>query len=281
MTTDEIEKLPLNHFHPGTRTLSLAVGGCNLRCLYCQNWQQSQTRPERLKTWDLPPKRAAEGAREGDLKTIALTYTEPVAFSEYALRIAAEAHRKGVKVVVASGAYMNPEPMKELAKSVDGMCLALKGFTEDFYRDVIGARLKPVLDALVAAKETGVWLEITTLIVPTLNDDMKTLRRLALWVRKNLGSDTPLHFARFVPDYKLKNLPWTPVPTITRAREEALDVGLKHVYTTNVAPHEGSSTSCPSCKQMLIRRVGFRLLENKLRDGKCCRCKKKLPGVWA
>jgi pyruvate formate lyase activating enzyme len=257
------------------------VGGCNLRCLYCQNWQQSQTRPERLKTWDLPPRRAATGAQEGKLETIALTYTEPVVFSEYALAIAAHTHRRNIKLVVASGAYMNPGPMKELAQNVDGMCLALKGFTETFYRDVIGAKLKPVLDALVAARDTDTWLEVTTLIVPTLNDDMKALRRMAIWIKKNLGAETPLHFARFFPDHKLKNLPWTPPETITRAREVALDVGLKYVYVTNLAPHEGSSTSCPHCKQMLIRRVGFKLTEQKLRDGKCCRCKRKLPGVWA
>jgi len=281
LRTDPIEKLPLNHFRPGSRTLSLAVGGCNLRCLYCQNWQQSQVRPEELKTWDLPPARAAEGALEGDLDTIALTYTEPVSFLEYALAIAEEARRKKVRVVVASGAFLNPRPMKELAGSVDGMCLALKGITEKFYEDVVGGRLTPVLDAIVAAKETGVWLEVVNLIVPTLNDDPKDLRDLALWVKKNLGTETPLHFARFVPDYKLKNLPWTPIETITLAREQALDLGLKFVYTTNVAPHEGSATSCPKCKTVLVRRVGFKILENRVEGGACPRCKSKLPGVWA
>jgi len=279
--TDPIEKLPLNHFRPGTRTLSLAVGGCNLRCLYCQNWQQSMARPESLKTYDLPPDRAASGAEEGGLDTIALTYTEPVAFLEYARLIAAHAHRRGVRVVLASGAFIHPDPMRELARDVDGMCLALKGITEEYYHDVVGGKLKPVLDALVAAKETGVWIEVTNLIVPTLNDDPRLIRRLARWVKANLGADTPLHFARFVPEYKLKNLPWTPVPTITRAREEALDVGLRFVYTTNVAPHEGSATCCPGCKQPLIRRVGFKILENGLRDGACPRCRKALPGVWS
>jgi len=281
LRTDPIEKLPLNHFRPGSRTLSVAVGGCNLRCLYCQNWQQSQVRPEELKTWDLPPARAAEGAVEGELETIALTYTEPVSFLEYAQAIAEEAHRRGVRVVVASGAFINPDPMRELARGVDGMCLALKGITEKFYEDVVGARLKPVLDAIVAAKEEGVWLEIVNLIVPTLNDDPKHLKQLAEWVKKNLGTDTPLHYARFVPDYKLKNLPWTPVPTITRAREQALDLGLKYVYTTNVAPHEGSATNCPKCRTTLVRRVGFKILENRVQDGACPRCKTKLPGVWA
>jgi len=281
LRTDPIEKLPLNHFRPGGRTLSVAVGGCNLRCLYCQNWQQSMVRPETLKTWRLPPEDAITGAKKGGLDTIALTYTEPIAFLEYALRIAEEAHRHGGKVVVASGAYMNRQPMKEFARSVDAMCLALKGFTEKYYTDVVGGKLKPTLDAILAARSTDVWLEITTLLVPTLNDDMKQIRALAKWVKRYLGADTPLHFARFVPDYKLKNLPWTPVETITAAREEALAVGLRYVYATNVAPHDGSATYCHRCKTPVIRRVGFKILENRMRDGKCPRCKTKLPGVWA
>ncbi|MFQ5844232.1 MAG: AmmeMemoRadiSam system radical SAM enzyme [Planctomycetota bacterium] len=281
LRTDPIEKLPLNHFLPGTRTLSIAVGGCNLRCLYCQNWQQSMVRPESLKTWRLPPEQAAAGALEGELPTIALTYTEPVAFLEYAFRIAEHARRRGVKVVAATGAYINPGPMRDFAKRVDGMCCALKGFDETFYRDVIGGELKPVLDALVAARETGVWLEIATLVVPTLNDDLKKVRRLAVWVKRYLGEDTPLHFARFVPEYRLKNLPRTPVPALTRAREEAQAAGLRYVYTTNVAPHEGSATSCARCHQPRIRRVGFRILENQLNNGSCPRCTRKVPGVWS
>jgi pyruvate formate lyase activating enzyme len=281
LRTDPIEKLPLNHFLPGTRTLSIAVGGCNMRCLYCQNWQQSQVRPESLKTYPLPPDRAAGGAVEGALPTIALTYTEPVAFLEYATRIAEHAHRHGVKIAAATGAYINPKPMLDFGRQVDALCCALKGFDETFYREVIGSHLKPVLEAIVAARKSGTWLEITTLIVPTLNDDLKQIRDLAKWVKGNLGADTPLHFARFVPEYKLKNIPRTPVQTLSRAREEALEVGLKFVYTTNVAPHEGSGTYCPGCGRILVRRLGFRVLEDKLRDGRCYRCKRKLPGVWS
>lgn len=281
LRTDPIEKLPFHHFLPGTQTLSIAVGGCNLRCLYCQNWQQSMARPESLKTWSLPPERAVSGAGEASIPTIALTYTEPVAFLEYAFRIAEHARRKGVKVVAATGAYIDPEPMREFARRVDGLCCALKGFDDSYYKDVIGGRLQPVLDALVAARETGVWMEITTLVVPTLNDDPKSLRRLALWVKRNLGDDTPLHFARFVPEYRLRNLPWTPVETLARAREEALSAGLKHVYTTNVAPHEGSGTYCPGCRTALVRRVGFKILENRLAKGKCPKCDRKVAGLWS
>lgn len=281
LRTDPIEKLPLNHFRPGSRTLSIATGGCNLRCLYCQNWQQSQTRPEKLKTFDVPPKRAVTGAQEGKLDTIAFTYTEPVSFLEYATRIAEHAHRRGVKVVAATGAYINPEPMRDFCKKIDGLCVGLKGFDDKFYQDVVGCELKPVLDALVAARETDVWLEVTNLVVPTLNDDIKKIRALAKWVLRNLGADTPLHFARFVPEYKLKNLPRTPVETLSQAREEALEAGLKFVYITNVAPHTGSATYCPKCKTPVLRRVGHSLLEGEADfAGKCPKCKRKLPGVW-
>jgi pyruvate formate lyase activating enzyme len=281
LRTDPIEKTPLNHFLPGTKTLSIGVGGCNLRCLYCQNWQQSQTRPERLKTYKLPPERAAGGAKEGSIPTIALTYTEPVSFLEYAFRIAEHAKEHGVRTVAATGAYINPAPMKEFGKRVDALCLALKGFDEAFYRDVVGCEFKPILDALVAARETDAWIEVVTLLVPTLNDDTKQIQELSKWVKKNMGADTPLHFSRFVPEYKLKNLPRTPIETLDRARKIAQDAGMKYVYTTNVAPHEGSATYCTKCKTPLVRRVGFKILENKLRDGKCPRCKRKVPGVWS
>jgi len=280
LRTDPIEKLPLYHFRPGTRTLSLACGGCNHRCLYCQNWQQSQSEPEALQTWEVPAEKAADGAVEGGLETIAFTYTGTEAWLEYALRIAAHAHRRGVRVVVAAGCYLEPGPMRTFAGAIDGLVAGLKGFDPAFYRDVIGVELRPVQEALVTARETDVWLEVLNLVVPTLNDDRAKLRELAVWVRRELGADTPLHFARFVPEHKLKNLPRTPVETLTQAREIALDVGLKHVYTTNVAPHTGSATYCPRCRMAVIRRVGHRVLEDHRKDGACPKCRTKLPGIW-
>ena len=199
-------------------------------------------------------------------------------FSEYALQIAAHAHRRGVKVVVASGAYMNPEPMKELAKNVDGMCLALKGFTEEFYRDVIGARLRPVLDALVAAKEAGVWLEVTTLVIPDLNDDPAEIRDTAQFIAQELGRETPWHISRFFPSYEMTDRPPTPMKTLTRAADIGLEQGLHYVYLGNAAAD--SNTYCHRCGQLLIRRQGYWVMENNLRDGGCPSCGEVAAGVW-
>ena len=279
---DPIEKLPLNHFLPGTRTLSLAVGGCMLRCLYCQNWEQSQERPERLRTFYLTPAKAVAGAKRRGIRSIAFTYTEVGVFLEWAKDVAKEAKQQGLNVVVATSAYLNPKPLVDFAQHVDGIVVTLKGFTEAFYRQVTARELKPVLESLKAIRhQTSCWLEISNLVVPTYNDRLTEIRQMAVWIKQNLGSDVPLHFARFTPMYKLKQLPRTPVQTLEGARRVARRAGLRYVYTSNVAPHEGNHTYCSKCRAKVIERLGFKVLEDRSRNGRCHRCATALPGRWS
>ncbi|MBI4564613.1 MAG: AmmeMemoRadiSam system radical SAM enzyme [Planctomycetes bacterium] len=280
LTLDPIEKLPLSHFLPGTRTLSLAAGGCNLRCQYCQNWEQSQTKPEELRTFDVDKHRAVAGAKKKECATIAYTYTEPVAFYEYMRDLSAFAKEKGLRNVCATALFIEPKPLRQICPNIDAFAVALKAFDEKFYDRVLGSQLKPVLDALVVLKEEKVWTEVVTLIVPTYNDDLDKIREQVRWHRKYLGAQTPLHFGRFVPQYKLRDLPQTPAETLERCRDIGLQEGLKHVYIFNVSPHKGNNTYCPNCKSAVIERLGFRVLETRMNAGACLACKTKLPGVW-
>ncbi|MEW6745431.1 MAG: AmmeMemoRadiSam system radical SAM enzyme [Planctomycetota bacterium] len=281
LSIDPIEKMPLAHFLPGTETLSLAVGGCNLRCLYCQNWEQSQTRPERLQTFDLPKEKAVEGAEHKSCATMAYTYTEPVVFLEYMRDVSALAKERGLRNVCATALFVEPSPLREVARTIDAFTVSLKSFDEKFYDKVCGSRLKPVLEALVVLKEEKVWTEVVTLVVPTYNDDLATIRKQCKWHRKNLGAETPLHFGRFVPQYKLQDLPRTPVETLEKCCDIAKEEGLEQVYIFNVSPHDRNNTYCAKCDTLLIRRLGFKILENGLKDGKCGKCGRKVPGVWA
>lgn len=282
LRVDSIEKVPLSHFVPGTRTMTIATGGCNLRCLYCQNWQQSQTRPDELKTFDLTPEQAVKAAKEKGIEVIAFNYTEPVAFLEYAKDIARAARKAEIRVVAATGAYVEPEPLIDFAQYVDAITIGLKGFTEDFYETVCGVRLDGVLESIkTIKKKTNCWLELVNLIVPTYNDDPNTIRKMVGWIRRNVGLTTPLHFSRFVPMYRLTNLPRTSVTTLETACNIARRVGLKYVYTSNIAPHDGNNTYCSKCGFSLIQRLGFKILDNRLRDGRCPQCHTRIPGVWS
>jgi pyruvate formate lyase activating enzyme len=281
INVDPIEKLPLNHFRPGSTTLTVACGGCNLRCLYCQNWQQSQKPPHKQKTFELSPDQAVDAARRRRINTIAFSYTEPVAFLEYAADVAARAKRAGMRVVLASAGHVNPQPLLDFAKYVDAFAITLKGFDEDFYQRMASVSLKPVLAAIETIKhKTDCWLELINLVVPTYNDDLEQIEQMGKWVHAALGDDVPLHFARFVPMYRLDNLPRTSVQVLEAARALAHEAGLRYVYTSNVAPHEGTNTVCDKCGQRLIERLGFKVLDNHLERGKCPNCRNRLPGVW-
>jgi pyruvate formate lyase activating enzyme len=278
---DPIEKLPLHHFRPGGQTLTIGVGGCNVRCVYCQNWEQSQKLPDELPTFPLTAEQAVAQARKKQIHTIAFSYTEPVAFLEYALDIARLARKARLQVVVATAAFVEPGPLLELAEYVDAFVISLKGFDEEFYHRVCGVRLAPVLKAIEAvARQTKCWLELINVIVPTYNDDLDKTRELATWVAEHAGQDVPLHFARFVPMYRLADLPRTPVQTLEAACAAAREVGLRYVYTSNIAPHNGNNTYCAACGEPVIQRLGFKVLENKLKGGACPHCHKKLPGRW-
>ncbi len=281
LSVDPIEKLPMYHFRPGMQALSLAIAGCNLRCQYCQNWEISQKPPELTENLDLDASGAIAAARQKDCQAVCFTYTEPVVFSEWVRDVGSRARSSRLRVAAATAGYVNPEPLKELCKVVDAFAITLKAFNEQFYREVCQAQLKPVLTSLETIKKAGSWLEVVNLIVPTRNDNMDEIREMCRWIRKTLGPDTPLHFERFVPEFQMRNLPRTPLETIEEARKTGLAEGLKHVYASNVAPHIGNNTFCPKCGMDVIKRVGFRILENSASQGKCRFCGTVIAGVWA
>jgi pyruvate formate lyase activating enzyme len=277
---DPIEKKPLFHYLPGTRALSLATAGCNIECKYCQNWSISQSVPEETYNFDLPPLSVVDLAKKEQCRSIAYTYTEPMVFYEYVLHTSEEAQRQNIRNVLVTNGFVNPPPLEELCGSVDAANVDLKGFTEQFYGDVCRGVLKDVLKSLKTYRRRSIHLEITNLIVPTLNDDMGSIREMCRWVKDELGEDVPLHFSRFTPTYKLKNLPLTPLETLERARETALEVGLHYVYIGNVPGHSAENTFCPGCGKVLVDRTGYSLREFNLQDGRCRFCGKPVPGVW-
>ncbi len=274
------EKGPLYHFIPGHRRLALATVSCNLRCKYCQNWQISQRSVEEVSHYDLSPEEIVELALKNKAKSVSFTYTEPTAFYEYVYDISRLARERGLKTSIISNGFINPEPLRELLKVLDAVKIDLKGFSEEFYAEVSSARLEPVLTSLKIVKEEGVHLEIVNLVLPTLNDDPEMIRAMCQWIKDNLGEDVPLHFTRFFPNYRLTNLPPTPVETLEMAREIALDVGLQYVYIGNVPGHEANNTYCPKCGKLLIRRAYMAILENNIVNGRCKFCGHKIPGIW-
>ncbi len=277
---DPIEKKPFYHFLPGEKAFSIATAGCVLGCKFCQNWQISQARPEEVDYHDLPPDDVVRSAMFYGCRVITYTYTEPTVFYEYMLDTAIIARRLGLKNTMHTCGYINERPLRELSRYMDAADVDLKAFTEDFYARLCGGRLKPVLDTLVILKSQGVWLEITNLVIPTLNDDRKSIKEMCLWIRNNLGPDVPLHFSRFFPQYKLKNLPPTPLETLTMARDIALGSGLRYVYIGNIRT-EAENTRCHNCKRLLIERHGYLVKENNIINKRCRFCGTLIPGVWS
>jgi pyruvate formate lyase activating enzyme len=277
---DPIEKKPLFHYLPGTNALSIATAGCNFECKFCQNWQIAQFRPEQVESTTVTPEQVVKMAKDQGSPTIAYTYSEPVVFYEYMYDTARLGRYQGIGSVMISNGYIKEEPLVELCKYLTAVKIDLKAFTERFYRETCSGELKPVLDTLEKLKKIGIWYEIVVLIVPTLNDSEKEIREMSEWIKKRLGCDVPVHFTRFHPMYKIKNLPPTPVKTLERARKIAQELGLHYVYIGNVPGHEGENTYCPNCKKMVIRRTGFLIIENRLKAGKCSFCNYPIPGVW-
>ncbi len=277
---DPIEKKPLFHYLPGTLAFSLATAGCNVNCKFCQNWDISQVRPEQVPADYAPPKLVAELAKQHDCPTIAYTYSEPVVFSEYLMDAADAGHEAGVRSVVVSNGYMQEESLKTAYGKMDAVKIDLKAFSESYYKDVVVAELKPVLDTLVTLRKMNKWTEIVYLVVPTLNDGDAEFRGLARWIKTNLGVDVPLHFTQFHPEYLLKNLPITPVPTLERAKAIADAEGLHYVYIGNVPGHPAQNTYCPKCRHMLVERVGLTATQILIRKGSCPFCRQPIPGIW-
>lgn len=306
---DPIEKKPVYHLLPGSLIYSLATAGCNLSCRACQNWEISQIFPEQSPSSVIAPERldisaSPDGRMYASLKntevstltpgqiikyalatrsrSVAYTYSEPVVFYEYMLETARLAKKAGLKNVMVSAGYINPKPLAELLPYIDVVKIDLKGFDGSFYKKFSGGELRFVKQTLLELKRQKAMFEVVNLVVPTLNDSDESLKELSRWVKTELGPDTPLFFSRFTPNYRLQNLPQTPVETLTKARDIALKEGLRYVYVGNVPGHPGESTYCPKCGKIMVRRYGYAVLENLLtpNSGRCPYDGTRIPGIW-
>jgi pyruvate formate lyase activating enzyme len=285
---DPIEKKPLNHFLPGTSVLSFGTAGCNLGCRFCQNWDISKAREsDRLCDAASPDAIAATATRLG-CHSVAFTYNDPVIFAEYAIEVAQACRAQGIRTVAVTAGYITDEARPEFYRAMDAANVDLKAFTEDFYHRLCYAQLQPVLDTLVyLRRETDVWFEVTTLLIPGENDSSGELDRASDWFAANLGPDVPWHFTAFHPDFKMLDKPRTPPATLARAREIARAKGLKHVYTGNVHDRTGASTWCPACGALLIERDWYELGAYNLDGNRCRACGGEIagrferqPGTW-
>ncbi len=280
LSIEPIEKAPFFHFLPGRSRLCVATVGCNLSCKYCQNWQISQRPLEEVRYREVLPSQVVHLAKQHELPIICFTFAEPVTFYEYMYDTAKLARRAGIKTAVVSNGYINPKPMKKLLTVVDAVKIDLKAFTEEFYREVSGGTLQPVLESIKTVRESDVHLELVNLVVPGYNDDPQQVRQMCGWIVENVGPDVPLHFTRFTPLYKMKQVEMTPVSTLEKLAGIAEEVGLHHIYVGNVPGHAHNSSYCPGCGERLIHRVGFHVLENKIENGKCPHCGREVSGVW-
>jgi pyruvate formate lyase activating enzyme len=277
---DPIEKKPLNHFYPGSSVFSFGTAGCNLACKFCQNWDISKSREMDRLMDSASPEVIAQAAKEHGCKSVAFTYNDPVVFFEYALDAADACHELGIKTVAVTAGYIHDAPRREFFAKMDAANIDLKGFTDGFYVKLCGAHLQPVLDTLTYVHhDTDCWLELTTLLIPGFNDSSAELAELSKWVAKELGPDVPLHFSAFHPDWKMSDVPPTPPPTLVRARQIAMDAGLRYVYIGNVHNKEGDTTYCPSCHAKLIERDWYEINNYRLTpEGHCPDCNAKIAG---
>ena len=278
---DPVEKKPMYHFFPGSRAYSIATAGCNLVCLNCQNWTISQTSPDKTRNYDLMPEKVVQESIKNNCRSIAYTYSEPTTFYEYTYETAVLARKAGVRNIVKSNGYINPDPLKKLCSVIDAANIDLKSFSDSTYLRLTGGKLQPVLDSLKIYKDMGVWLEITNLIVPTWSDNIDEIGRMYKWLSENGFKDTPVHISRFYPMYKLEQLPPTPVEILKNAARIAIGEGLLYVYVGNVPGDEISDTKCPSCGTIVVARQGYRITTNNITGGKCNKCGKEIKGVWS
>lgn len=277
MAIDPIEKKPLFNFWPGSLAFSIANPGCNMKCRNCQNWSISQVAPEDAATTYYDPEVIVEKAKESGCRSIAYTYTEPIIWFEYVLDTARIARREGIFNILVTNGFITLEALNILAPLIDAANVDLKSFSDSFYRKNCGAMLEPVLEATKFMKKKGIFLEITNLIIPGYNDNETETKQLARWIKGNLGPDTPLHFSRFYPHYRMTHVAPTPIRTLTRARRIAMEEGMYYVYVGNVPGHEAENTYCQKCGEPLVRRFGYEIGDYKVKeDGTCPICKAKI-----
>ncbi|WP_320042704.1 AmmeMemoRadiSam system radical SAM enzyme [uncultured Desulfobacter sp.] len=277
---DPVEKKPLYHFKPGSRVFSIAAAGCNFRCLNCQNWEISQARPEDVRHYDMFPDAVIEKTLASTAGAIAYTYSEAITYYEYMADTAAAAKKKNIANFLISNGYIRQEPLKHLCGLIDAANINLKSFSDKIYKDLNGGRLSPVLETFKTLNREKVHFEITNLVIPGYTDDETMFRQMCKWILNELGDTHPLHLLRFVPQYRLDRLEPTPVHTLERFRDIARDIGLNYTYIGNVPGHKANHTYCHSCGRLLVRRMGYRILERNLLNGACRFCTTPIPGVW-
>ncbi|HYN96650.1 MAG TPA: AmmeMemoRadiSam system radical SAM enzyme [Pilimelia sp.] len=279
---DPVEKKPLNHFLPGTPVLSFGTAGCNLACRFCQNWDISKSREIDTLSSAASPEALAEAAERLGCRSVAFTYNDPVIFMEYAMDVADACRQRGIRSVAVSAGYMSPAPRAEFYAHMDAANIDLKAFSEDFYTAVTFARLDAVLETLEFLRDSSVWFEVTTLLIPGHNDSDTEIGRQCEWFAGHLGPDVPLHFSAFHPDFKMRDVPPTPPATLRRARRLALAAGLRYVYTGNVHDPDGQTTRCPTCATPVVVRDWYEILDYRLDDvGRCAGCGTAVPGRFA
>jgi pyruvate formate lyase activating enzyme len=278
---DPVEKKPLFHFLPGSRTLSFGTASCNLGCIFCQNWSITKRDLEEALTVEASPAGIAQAALKSRCESVSFTYNEPIISAEFTIDSATCCREAGLKTIAVTSGYISGEARSDFFSAIDAANVDLKGFTDGFYRRYCGASLSPVLETLeFIRRETATWLEITTLVIPGANDDDVEMEDMTRWIFNTLGADTPLHLSAFHPDYHLLDCPPTPPQTLLRARDIAMKSGLKYVYVGNLRTSSGSHTFCPTCQNLVVERRGFEVISVELRQGKCPSCGTVIPGLF-
>ncbi|MCF7803782.1 MAG: AmmeMemoRadiSam system radical SAM enzyme [Candidatus Marinimicrobia bacterium] len=274
---DPIEKKPLFHFHPGTDILSIGTAGCNMGCKFCQNWDISKAKHDHDRAFDFTPEAASDTARSNNCLSMAYTYNEPTIWAEYVEDLSREARSKGLYNVMVTNGYITPEVIDDVYENIDAANVDLKAFTERFYSKITLTHLEPVLEALKLLQEKGIWIELTTLVIPEQNDSNDEFREMCEWVIDNLGPDVPMHFTAFHPDYKMKDTSHTPSSTLEHARDIAMDIGVQYAYVGNVYS-DNANTYCPNCGELLIQRNWLAILDYNIDDNRCSGCGESIPG---
>jgi len=283
LNVDPIEKKPLFHLFPGSTSFSMAAVGCNFRCLQCQNHEISQLPRDqkgRIEGSEVSPSKVVSLAKQYRCQSISYTYTEPTIYFEYAYDVARQAREEGLRNIFVTNGYMTEEALEAIQPYLDAANVDLKSFKEKFYKEVCGATLKPILENLKRMRQMGIWVEITTLVIPTLNDSDQEFQEIAQFIL-SLGPEVPWHISAFYPTYKMLDHPRTPAAALHRAREIGIRTGLRYVYCGNIPGEEGEDTFCPYCGQRLIARIGFRVNKNEVVDGACRHCRGKIDGIWS
>ena len=280
LNMDPIEKKPFFHVVPGSWTFSLATAGCNMDCKACQNWQISQSRPEQVKSVSLPPKELVRRAKTNGSTIISYTYSEPVVFLEYVIDSAEVARKAGLKNCMVTGGNIEVKPLKEALSVRDAVKVDLKSFSDATYRKMCKGNLAPILRTIETVRKAGRWVEIVYLVIPTVNDSEAEVKKMCAWVKGTVGADVPVHFTRFHPDYQLKHLPATPYSTLRRCYKIAKTEGLHYPYVGNIVGHGHEHTYCPKCHTPVVKRRGFSILDNTIKDGKCPKCGHTIAGLW-